>query len=505
MNLTSNCRCNYRQYTSSEPFPYQGFGTVSIEDQLSLSHSVKEGRVVKKVSSIQPIMVDCCVGKDCIVEMDLSSRFVVVGDEWRQRKYRPALKKLIEKRIYPLGEIQRFGLEGIKWKIYKSYYSDDGIMLKNQNFTGNLSPAIMAEAGMIFIGDDNTDSVACFFCDYTTSHTFKDWDHQLSPEERHLRDYRLTLCIERRKYHFPVLTDESGADITGKTYRMVLGGSVAGHPKGECSRAILVTRKGYQLPMLDSHEFQKELNLVNIHLLKRSLRKKIKGGYTHTSGFERQMERVIQMQSEVLKSPFNKLYSELERNFNRLISSLNQFQADLTDTPSGAEIDKINKGMIPRLQTTQLKKESDTIVHIITSYEETIIYADKPSRVTHDEANISVNDKLQTIGRDLTHLNKAYSNRYFLDEFFNKAMVFGDIGSLFLDYEECDFVRTEKTDQVFRELITVRSDLLSKLSAISVKMHELLTIYMDVFKQQGSAVTGSKASKQITHESPLFC
>ena len=203
------------------------------------AHLVSTGRVVWAVSSGHPVLVDSCRGSEHIVEMDLSSRYVVVGEEMRRSKFYPTIKRLFERKIYTLTEVERPDLDAVKSKLVKSYYSNDG-KLRDSTFEHNLSPINMAEAGIGFLGEG---FVYCHYCHYYYYNPFMPLsvcrDCQSSPEIIHQKLFERPPCIELKKYHYPVLKTESGEDVTGATYRMIIPGAVGGHTKKGCSSSVL--------------------------------------------------------------------------------------------------------------------------------------------------------------------------------------------------------------------------------------------------------------------------
>ena len=156
MNMTINCKCFSRLALVDKNPLYKGFGN-AIELSVNLHENTnthigsgRTGRVVWPVSSGHPILVDSCRGSEYIVEMDLSSRYVV-HNGWPRKGFYPTIFRLFERKIYPLIEVQRPDFDAVKSKLVKSYYSNDG-KLRDSTFEHNLSPINMAEAGIGFLG-----------------------------------------------------------------------------------------------------------------------------------------------------------------------------------------------------------------------------------------------------------------------------------------------------------------------------------------------------------------
>ena len=98
MNVTFTCRhqaghAPTGKGRSREPVAktsfYQGFGkVVQADNGVCLGRS---GIVVRRVSADCPILVDLCTGRDCLVEMNPSSRYVIAGNDWHKRGHLPVV------------------------------------------------------------------------------------------------------------------------------------------------------------------------------------------------------------------------------------------------------------------------------------------------------------------------------------------------------------------------------------------------------------------------------
>ncbi|MBO9484101.1 hypothetical protein [Salinisphaera sp. G21_0] len=350
-----NVALNVKYYWGLRDFyredkPYDGFGDVTKlniyseekKDENRKVHRVDTGRIVRAVSCDHPILVDPCRVGSCLVEMDLSSRYMVVGDAWCGTDFQGIIRSLSEKRIYALTEVQRLDVNAVKPMLEKSYYTDDG-ELEDTTFTDNLSPANMAEAGVKFLRDG---VVGCHYayigCHKHYMNISSEWHGcQTTPTLRHQELFNSPPCIELKKCQFPVLTTESGEDATGATYRMLIPGGVGGHPQVGCNAAMLVTNKNHESPVMNRETAQHEVLLVIIDTLKKKIRSSIEESNIGIPDFTQQAQQLIYLEH------FTPLFGKLQLATERMIMLMNRVQLQVAD--------KDDKDVIRKKQMSLLK------------------------------------------------------------------------------------------------------------------------------------------------------
>ena len=490
MNMTINCKCFSRLALVDKNPLYKGFGN-AIELSVNLHENTnthigsgRTGRVVWPVSSGHPILVDSCRGSEYIVEMDLSSRYVV-HNGWPRKGFYPTIFRLFERKIYPLIEVQRPDFDAVKSKLVQSYYSKDG-KLRDSTFKHNLSPINMAEAGIGFFSE------GILTCHYRhESISFPDYHHmpvsvwhgcQSSPKIMHQKLFDLPPCIEVKKYHYPVLTTESGEDVTGATYRMIIPRRMAGHSKKGCQMAILVTPKNYELPVLGSEEIQHELELANIDRHKKEIEFMALGSEVDLSYFTKKVQQII------YRVHFNPLFVQLKLDTDRFIQLLNQFQVQVADEDDKDEIMKKKDGITVALREPGIKEEVEEFVKAITDYEMLSSF----SKVIKRGAGSESMERFKAIDRavvekELAKLDKIYSTQFFLDKFFNCSVCTADFSDLFYDYQHYFWNRSD-SNQVIVDMSEARTELLKSINAIHLKVKELLTIYLKACKGDWGSV-----------------
>ncbi len=488
VNVTLNCKCCSRLDDYKNTL-YEGVGNVvelsKYSDKNIKAHLVSTDRVVWAVSSGHPILVDSCRGSEHIVEMDLSSRYVVVGEEMRRSKFYPTIKRLFERKIYTLTEVERPDLDAVKSKLVKSYYSNDG-KLRDSTFEHNLSPINMAEAGIGFVGDW---FVYCHYCRYRHNGCYlrhhdplmplSVWSGcQSSPEIMHQKLFKRPPCIEFKKYHYPVLMTESGEDVTGATYRMIIPGAVGGHTKTGCSSSVLVTEKNYELPVLDldSQEIKHEVELANIERLKQRIRFMARRSKFGLSCFTEKVQQVI------YRVHFKPLFVQLTLETDRFIRLLNQFQVQVADEEDKEDIKEKKEGITMSLRETGIEKEVDEFVKVITDYE---MISTFPKVIKHCADSESV-ERSKAIDRaiveeELAKLDGIYSSQYFLDNFFNGSVCSADFNDFFYNYQRY-FWNKSDSSQVIVDMNDARTELLKSINAVHIKVKELLSIYLKAGK-----------------------
>ena len=487
VNVTLNCKC-FSRLDDYKNTLYKGVGNVVELSKYSnkniKAHLVSTDRVVWAVSSGHPILVDSCRGGEYIVEMDLSSRYVVVGEEMRRNKFYPTIKRLFERKIYTLTEVERPDFDAVKSKLVKSYYSNDG-KLKDSTFVHNLSPINMAEAGIGLLWDR---FVYCHYCRYRHDGYCFGHHHLMplsvwsgcrsSPEIMHQKLFKRPPCIEFKKYHYPVLTTESGEDVTGATYRMIIPRAVGGHTKTGCSSSVLVTEKNYELPVLDldSQEIKHEVELANIERLKQRIRFMARRSKFGLSYFTEKVQEVI------YRVHFKPLFVQLKLETDRFIRLLNQFQVQVADEEDKEDIKEKKEGITMSLRETGIEKEVGEFVKVITDYEMISTFSKVIKRCADSESveRTKVIERA-VVEEELAKLDEIYSNQYFLDNFFNSSVCSADFNDLFCDYQHY-FWNKSDSSQVIVDMNDARTELLKSINAVHIKVKELLSIYLKACK-----------------------
>ncbi|MBO9484171.1 hypothetical protein [Salinisphaera sp. G21_0] len=490
MNLTINGKYHPRGNRYQVDKPYEGFGNV-IKLEIYTggygrrAYFAKTQRVVQAVSCQHPILVDSCMPSSCLVEMDLSSRYIVVADEWRGPDFHLIVRKLQEKRIYALTPVQREDFHAVKSMLEKSYYTDNG-KLRDSTFKGHLSPANMAEAG---IGLHRKEVVNCHygfvgFLRHDYKHHYMsidpDWhDCWSTPKIRHQELYNCPPCIERKKYQYPVLTTESGEDVTGATFQMVIGGGFVPHLDPGCTQAVLVTDKNHELPVMDSQAAQREVFLIIIDTLKKGIRHRVEKNDIGILDFAQQVQQVIFLEH------FNALLVKLQLETDRFITLLNQFQLQVENKDDKDEIRKKIKVITEALKADVIKKEISEFIDVITNYEKANAFSTIMKRLKDRKRMAGAEDmpELDRVEQELVKLSKSYSGQFFLDNFFDSSVKTADFDDFFADFQHYFWNRSDDS-QLIADIMISRSELLATINPVHDKVEELLTTYLEACNGQ---------------------
>ena len=504
MNVTFNVKYNWdRRNFYCEGKPYDGFGNVTRlnlnSDEKKQAQFVDTGRVVRAVSCDHPILVDTCKVSSCLVEMDLSSRYVVVVDEWRGTDFQQIIRRLQEKRIYVLTEVQRHDFNPVKSMLEKSYYTNDGD-LRDSTFKDNLSPANMAEAGIEFLRK----GVVCCYYGYIggRNHYMSVSSHwhgcESTPKIRHQELYKSPPCIEIKKSQFPILTTESGADATGATYRMLIPGGVGGHPEVGCNAAMLVTNKNNESPVMDSETAQHEVLLVIIDTLKKKIRRRIEKSNIGILDFAQQAQQLIYLEH------FTPLFGKLQLATDRFIKLMNQFQLQVADKDDKDEIRKKIDEIAEALKVDGINKEMGEITDAITNYETANFFSTMIKCPAYLKRMVEIDGDgmpgLDIVEQKLVKLSEIYSKHFFLDDFFNRVVNTADFNDLFADFQHYFWSRSDDNGLII-DIMVSRTELLKSINAVHEKVEELLTIYLEACKSEVPAVSDNPAQ---TLQSPLL-
>ncbi|WP_257265577.1 hypothetical protein [Endozoicomonas sp. ONNA2] len=511
MNLTINGKYAYGRFYH-EHKPYKGFGNVIKLDIYTQDYNrevyfSKTQRVVQAVSCQHPILVDSCKSSSCLVEMDLSSRYIVVNDEWRDPDFHLIVQKLQERRIYALTPVQREDFHAVKAMLEKSYYTDDG-ELRDSTFKGHLSPANMAEAGIGLHREGVEGDEGVVNCHYGFArYSVLDYKHHYmpikslwhgcwsTPKIRHQQLYNCPPCIERKKYQYPVLTTESGEDVTGATFQMVIAGGFVPHPDPGCRQAVLVTDKHHELPVMDNQSAQREVFSIIIDTLKKKIRYRIEKSNIGILDFTQQVKHVI-----YLEHFNNALFVKLQRETNRFITLLNQFQLQLANEEDKVEIRNRIDEITEALKSDGIKKEIDNTIDVITNYEKANAFSTTMKLLKDPRRMAGAEDmpELDMAVQALVKLSERYAGQFFLNDFFDRSVKTADFNDFFADFQHYFWNRSDD-NKLMVDIMIARSELLASINSFHEKVEELLTVYLDACNNRDSSDTPAQ-----TLQSPLL-
>ena len=475
MNVTFTCRHQtglaptgkgrFREPVT-RPFFYQGFGKVVQADQgVCLGRS---GIVVRRVRADGPILVDLCTGRDCLVEMDPSSRYVIAGDDWHKRGHQAVVKWLMGRRIYVLTEVRRSNLDEVKAQLCQSYYQQDGKTVINPHFVGDLSPAIMAESGMKYLKGNQVQ------CHYSylgrCPKVFTNWLEYGSPQACHFAACGRGSCIELKKYRHPVLTTEAGDEITGNTYKMVVPGGVAGHGTTACHSAFVVTPKGYQLLQLDRQELQREIALAKAQQARLRIRSHVRAGHVGNAGFDQKIRKIIRVEH------FDPYLCTIEQKINQLMVCLERFAESVREDAQQQALGIDISNMANLLVMPAVEAEVAVVIDQIAAFEKIFACAKGLRHLPEPVRRAGVLAMLKVVEDELDRLCGLYSDYYFANEFFHRIADTGDVFGLFHKYQQ---LMGESTTETKVELIAARNELNIALLGLHAKLTELLSAYRE--------------------------
>lgn len=475
MNVTFTCRHqtglaptgkgHFREPVARPSF-YQGFGKVVQADHgVCLGWS---GIVVRRVSADCPILVDLCTGRDCLVEMDLSSRYVIADEDWHKRAHQSVVKWLMGRRIYVLTEVRRSNLDEVKAQLCQSYYQQDGRTVINPCFVGDLSPAIMAESGMKYLKGNQ---VQCHFSYLgRCPKVFTNWLEYGSPQACHFAACGRTSCIELKQYRHPVLTSAAGDEITGNTYKMVVPGGVAGHGPTACHSAFVVTPKGYQLPQLDRQELQREIALAKAQQARLRIRSHVRAGHLGSAGFDQKIRKIIRVEH------FDPYLSTIEQKINRLMVCLERFAESVREGTDKQALGIDITSVANLLVMPVVEAEVAVVIEQIVAFEKIFTCAKGLRHLPEPVRRAGVLAMLKVVEDELDRLCRLYSDYYFANDFFHQIADTGDVFGLFYKYQQ---LMHESAIETRVELLAARNELNIALLGLHAKLTELLSAYRE--------------------------
>lgn len=433
--------------------------------------------IVKDFRGDQPLFFDNCNYRDRCKLASPETSFFVYSNQLDLEQLLPLVTLLQQRNILVVQETEH-NTSSIINNLRDSFYREDGSLIHNSFANKLFSPDAMAEAGFIFCGDELTDSVRCYFQD---SVEIRNWDsyfrQDLSPENVH----RLNCScpgIQILKSFLPRVLSTSGADLSGKVYRLM--GSY--DCLFDCREIVVLSYKDCALRQIGEDEFMLNVDRVRLLDIKQI------NDYKATVRLK-DREYYAQQQQYLLITHFAQPLRRLEYGSQEYIALLDGAKPTL---PSDCycQAKAAATSLLPSAKT-EVVKVLEKLVNVEKS---------ELDSVTLDY----LGDAFLALGReamakcakeDLAELASKYVKRFFLDDFLNDLLSTDPLSANLLA-RGCN-TRKKKRETV--QLTEKGSELNQSLRDVSREIKRLLEPYLDDTDRAGPG-----ASNKLMSESGLL-
>lgn len=445
------------------------------------------GRLVKRVTPGKALVVDTCLGRVGVTEIDDKCRFIVYS-----KLDSRSLCREVTFRIGSLMARNILVIEGQNvhrarpdrllesdWLILCSqmegtFFQQDRLTLINNTFASeSILPRKMAEAGFRFTGSATDDRVACFACASEVSH----WQAGNDPVLRYLEHSGcngLAIDVFKQRYPdtLPSLRDKTGRDQTDHHYSIQMPLAPQRESAGSvfCNRAILVTPLNYQLPTLWPLQVSKIIDDIDADNLRQAIETQTTTKLEFSDALINLIKKLIHLEY------FKDLMSEFHTNSSQFrywaegtirdvcanqairsqLQDINDALKDFTATNFDPCIDVLCQQRIVKICQLSAAKNSSNAAQLAQEQH------------TLDVLNGKITSKL--------------SGRYYITEEVNKMMENRILENLLLGDNSVQKFSDSKT--VWRQQYELKVDALRvcairlnrSLIELSTKMHDLLLI-----------------------------
>lgn len=413
--------------------------------------------IVKDFCGNQPLLFDNCNFRERIKLVSPECCFFVYSNQVDLQQVLPLITMLRQRNILVVKEIERNSSVSLINELRDSFYRKDGSLIHHSFANEAISPVTMAEAGFMFCGDELSDTVRCYF---DQSVEISNWDsyHQqaLSPDNVHRLECSCSDSYNSR-FSLPYLLSDSGEDLTGKTYRLMVNNDCP----FDCRETMVLSYTGCILRQIGAGEFMVHLDRVRLQDIKQ---------ITDYKAIIRLKDREYydQLQQSLLITHFAEPLRKLEHSSRECIELLDAAKTVLPED-CYCETRDTTTSVLPAVKT-EVVKVLEKLVNLKKS---------ELDSVTLDY----LGDCFLTAGRqamakcgqeDLAELASSYVKRLFLDDFLNDLLSDEQLSG---DLPTAGY-GTRKKKQVIAQLAEKGSELNLSLRDISQQIKKLLEPFL---------------------------
>lgn len=216
--------------------------------------------ILKDFPSNQPLWFDCCNSHDRLKLVSPECSFFVYSSQLDLQEVWPLITLLRQRNIMVVREVERNSSVTIINLLQKSFYHNDGSLIHPCFADEKISPKTMAEAGFIFCGDKDSDSVRCYF---ERSVEISNWasysQRGITPEHAH--QLRCScMSFKKPRFSLPFVVSRFGEDLTGKAYRL-MGNNEC---QLDCREIVVLSHSHCTLKQIGACEFMSHIDRIRL-------------------------------------------------------------------------------------------------------------------------------------------------------------------------------------------------------------------------------------------------
>ena len=216
--------------------------------------------ILKDFPGNQPLWFDYCNRQDRFKLVSPECSFFVYSSQLDLQEVLPLITLLRQRNIMVVREVERNSSITIINQLQNSFYHNDGSLIHHCFADEKISPKIMAEAGFIFCGDKDSDSVRCYFERSVEIHNWASYSQRgITPGHAH--QLRCScLGFKRPRFALPFVVSRFGEDLTGKTYRL-MGNNEC---QLDCREIVVLSHSHCPLKQIGACEFMSHIDRIRL-------------------------------------------------------------------------------------------------------------------------------------------------------------------------------------------------------------------------------------------------
>ena len=409
-----------------------------------------------EVSCSDRLLVDGC-GDIRVKILDPDITLLTVADRHERDTVRPFLDILRARKIIVVEPFEPGNKSAFKEELRKSGYHCDGSLINSLLTVPDSSMSEMDKLIRIFFACATANMGKC---NHDPNHAAAIYNLVDGAGRKHRIVLRCRLCYPPANYS-PLLTDQSGNDVTGQMYRVIDDANTALH----CRQAVVLTHRDLPISQVTLPTSGVDIYALQLNKIDDSLKAKEEVGLIDEEYYALREEFLLVRDFTGLPQAFTRLREEY-------IALLNTHKATLA-TEQVAVAEHVAASLLASPVIEEIKGVVSALVGLEKAQwqEDKQIQAGKPvfqsSRVGNNKQQLSQARK--SAEAILIDLAEVYNDNYFIDVFLHRLIATGSLGCIFSD----DYFSTKEKNEVLIRLMEKGTDLTGVLASIAKNLHDL--------------------------------
>ena len=409
-----------------------------------------------QVSCSGRLLVDGC-GDLRVKILDPDITLLTVADRHEQDTVRPFLDTLRARKMIVVEPFEPVNKSAIKEELHKSGYHCDGSLFNSLLSIPESSVSEMDEMIRNFFAYASANLGKC---NHDPSHAAGDFNLVDDAGIRHHILIRCQLCHPPANYP-PLLTDQSGNDVTGQMYRVIDDANTALH----CRQALVLAHRDLPITQVTLPTSGVDIYALQLNKIDGSLKAKEGAGLIDEEYYALREEFLLVRDFTGLPQAFTRLREEY-------IALLNTHKATLA-----TEQVALAEHVAASLRASPVIEEIKGVVSALVGLEKAQWQEDKQKQAgkpVFQSSRVGNNKHQPSQARKsaeaiLIELAEVYDDNYFSDVFLHRLIATGSLGCIFSD----DYFSSKEKNEVLIRLMEKGTDLTGVLASIVKILHDL--------------------------------